>query len=67
MAEGHGFGLIVRYVNRGDFLACDVVSGADPHLDPEFCIEVGEGLIHEKHFEFPDDCSSHCNTLSLAA
>ena len=42
---------------------CDLGS----HLDTELCIQVGERLVHQEDLGVTDNCTSHCNTLSLAA
>ena len=38
-----------------------------PHLDTEFGVQVGEGLVHKEYLGLADDRPAHGNTLLLAA
>ena len=39
----------------------------DPHLHPKLGIQVGQGLVKQKHFGVADDRAPHRNALALAA
>src|SRR5699024_8928394 len=37
----------------------------DTHLNSQFCIQVGERLVHQEYLRVTNDRTSHSNTLSL--
>ena len=39
----------------------------DPHLDPQFGVEVGERLVEQEDLRVADDRAPQCDALALAA
>ena len=67
VTERHCFDLIVRDV---DECGVDLLTKTDDlrtHLSAEFRIQVGERLVHQNDLRLSYNCTSDCNTLSLAA
>ena len=55
------------YIDRSSANLSVELADLCPHADTEFCIKVGEGLIHEEHFGVLYDRTSECYPLALAA
>ena len=67
VGEGHGFDLVVGYVDGGYFELAREVLELGAHADAELGVEVGERLVHEKDFGGADDGARQGDALALAA
>jgi hypothetical protein len=67
VAHGHGLGLVVGDVDRGDAEAALQRSDLRAGLDAELGVEVRQRLVHEEDLRLTDDRAAHRDTLTLTA
>src|SRR5699024_2017167 len=61
----HSFCLVMCYVDDRSAQVLMELGDLNTHLDSQFCIQVGERLVHQEYLRVADDGTSHGNTLSL--
>ena len=67
IAEGHCLHLVVRDVDRGGAEALMQFFQFDPHLHPQFGVEVRQRLVEQEHLRMPHDRPTERDALALAA
>ena len=65
--KGHSLRLVMRDIDDGCTQSLMQLGDLGSHLDTKLCIQVGERLIHQEDLRVTDNCTSHCDTLSLSA
>ena len=67
VSKRHRLDLIVGYVDhrRADFLV--QARDFDPHLDPQFGVEIGEWFVEQEHLGATDNRATNGNPLALTA
>ena len=63
----HGFDLVMGDVDGGGFEFSLEIFELCARGDSKFCVEVGEGFIHEEDVGFTHDGTSKGDTLSLSS
>ena len=65
--HSQGLLLVMGHIYGGDaHLLLDALDGV-PHLNPQLCVQVGQGFVHEQHLRVDDNGSGQGHTLLLAA
>ena len=65
VGQGHGFNLIVGYIERCNAKGVLHMLQFSPHVAAQFGIEIGQGLIHQEHRRAADDGAGQGHTLFL--
>ena len=61
----HSLGLVMCYIDNSGSKSLMQLSNLNSHLYTEFCIQVGQRLVHKKYLWITYNCSPHSNTLPL--
>ena len=62
----HSLGLVMCYIDDSVPAVSDAdLEISDTHLASQFCIQVGQRLIHQEYLRITNDSTSHSNSLSL--
>ena len=67
VGHGHGLGLVVGDVERGDLEVALDAGDLGPGLHPQLGVQVGERLVHEERARLADDGPAHRHPLALTA
>ena len=67
VGERHRLELVVGDVDRGGLQPPLQFADLDPHRDAQLGVEIGQGLVEQKHFRLPHDGAAHRDALALAA
>ena len=63
--QGHRLDLVVRHIDdRGAELPVQALE-FDAHLRPQFCVEVGEWFVEQKHLGVLHQCTADGDALAL--
>ena len=65
--DGHGFALVMRYVDGRDAQLLLDAADLRAHLYTQLGVKVGQGLIKQQNAGFYDQGAGKCDTLLLAA
>ena len=65
--QGHGLGLVVGDVDKGGVQLLPELDDLRAHLIAQLCVQVGQGLVHQKHLGLPDDGPPNGHPLLLTA
>ena len=66
IAKGHGLNLIMGHIDRGHPQALLQFADFQPHLHPQFGIQVRQGFVKQEHLRIAHDGPPHGNPLTLA-
>ena len=67
VGHGHGFDLVVRYVDHGGLQLCVKLGQFLAHLHPQLGVEVGQRLVEQEDFRVADDGTADGDALALTA
>ena len=67
VCHGHGFDLIMGDIDHRRFKPSMQSLDLGSHLHTKLCIQVGQGLVEEKHFWVANNGAPHGDALPLAA
>jgi hypothetical protein len=66
VSHGHGFRLVIGYIDEGGLQALMQFRDLCPHLHPELGIQVGQRFIHEKYLGITNHGSSQSYALHFS-
>ena len=67
VAQRHGLGLVMRYVNKGGVDALTKLDDLRAHLVAQLGVQIGQRFVHQEDLRVPNDGAADGDTLPLAA